>query len=90
MAHYDKLDLSGSFDPSLEEPTVDFPHYRKQRQEEVMGGDPVAEHHGSAFFMIVCDEGWRTSIVCSGMYEWAADWLIKVIDGRPFATKERP
>ncbi len=24
-------------------------------------------------FMVVCDEGWRESIVCNSMYEWAAD-----------------
>ena len=35
-------------------------------------------------YLISCDEGWRVHIVCSGMYEWAADWLIEVLDRRPY------
>lgn len=48
----------------------------------------VAQDDGSAtrMFMITCDEGWRLSIVCVDMYEWAADWLIKVLDRRPYAS----
>lgn len=56
------------------EPTVDFPHYVKR-----------LESPESNLWLIQCNEGWRSSVVCSGMYEWAADWLLKVIDGRPFA-----
>lgn len=40
---------------------------------------------GTQLWMIVCDEGWRESIVCSRMYEWAADWLIEQIQGKPYA-----
>lgn len=36
-------------------------------------------------YLVSCDEGWRVHIVCSGMYEWAADWLIAILDRRPYA-----
>lgn len=51
------------------------------------------EHPGSAAtrqWMIVCDEGWRQSVVCSGMYEWAADWLLALMGRQPFARGLRP
>lgn len=41
-------------------------------------------------FMIHCDEGWRLSIVCEEMYEWAADWLLGVLGRRPYAPGRRP
>lgn len=41
-------------------------------------------------WMIVCDEGWRTSIVCEGMYEWAAKWLLGVLGRNPYAPETRP
>ena len=40
-------------------------------------------------FLIVCDEGWRESIVCTGMYEWDADWLLKTLEGKPYAEETR-
>lgn len=59
--------------------TVEKPHYRK-----------VEEVHGAtATFMVICDEGWRESIVCNKMYEWAADWLIDQIQGKPYARPPR-
>jgi hypothetical protein len=56
--------------------TVDRPFYSK-----------VDEDRGTAtkLFMIVCDEGWRSSIVCNGLYEWAADWLVEQLQGKLFA-----
>lgn len=36
-------------------------------------------------YMIICDEGWRTSVVCSQMYEWAADWMLGILGRRPYA-----
>lgn len=42
------------------------------------------EKSATKWFFIVCDEGWRSSIVCEHMYEWCADWLIELIQGRPF------
>lgn len=55
--------------------TPEHPLYAKLRQE----GD------ATSMFMITCDEGWRTSIVCTGMYEWAADWLLTVLGRQPYA-----
>lgn len=48
----------------------------------------VDHHDGSAtqMWFIICDEGWRESIVCEQMYGWAADWLIGVLDRRPFPS----
>lgn len=40
-------------------------------------------------YMVAVDEGWRQSVLCSGMYEWAADWLIEQLQGKPFAPEHR-
>lgn len=45
---------------------------------------------GTQLYGISCNEGWRLSIVCSGMYEWAADWLLEVLGRRPYAPHWRP
>ena len=55
--------------------TTEHPHYRKIEDQS----------HATKLFFIVCDEGWRESIVCSGMYEGVADWLIEKLQGNPFA-----
>lgn len=62
------------------EGTEQSPVYRKV--EEGKGG-------ATRTFMIVCNEGWRESIVCNGMYEWAADWLVELIQGKPYADGPR-
>lgn len=61
--------------------TVESPVYRKMQHD-----------NGAATktFFIICDEGWRESIVCGDMYEWAADWLISVIQGKPYAPGTHP
>jgi hypothetical protein len=46
--------------------------------------------HATPIFGISCDEGWRQSIVSTGMYEWTADWLVDELQGKPFAPKTRP
>lgn len=48
----------------------------------------VAQNDGAATqrFMILCDEGWRLSIVCAGMYGWAADWLLPILGRRPYSA----
>lgn len=53
--------------------------YRKFKQD-----DGAATPH----FGIVCDEGWRESIVCTGMYEFVADWLLAIVSGHPYAKLE--
>jgi hypothetical protein len=54
------------------EPSEDHPRYHKLRENTSTG----------SLFMIIVDEGWRTSILCSGMYERDADWLVSVIQGK--------
>jgi hypothetical protein len=41
----------------------------------------------SNFYMITCDEGWRTLIVCTDLYENVADWLVGVLGRIPYAHK---
>jgi hypothetical protein len=64
-----------------EDVTPDKPYYSKF---------PEDQETATRFFGISCNEGWRSSIVCTGMYEWAADWLVDQLQGKPFANKERP
>lgn len=48
----------------------DAPRYAKALQ---------AESKATAMFMITVDEGWRSWILCTDMYEWAADQLLEVL-----------
>ena len=52
----------------------------------------VLEDTGDATdrYMITCCEGWRTMIVCEGMYKWAAEWLLGVLGDRPYADGNAP
>lgn len=50
---------------------------------------PHDDEWSTQLYMIVCDEGWRTSIVCEQMYGWAADWLLDVLANRPYAPEAR-
>lgn len=63
---------------SPNEPSPEKPFYAKVRYDR----PPV---HATKLFLVVCHEGWRESIVCTGMYEWAADWLVEQLQGRPYA-----
>jgi len=56
------------------------PVYSKIRQAE--GETPL--------YMVSIDEGWRSSILCADVYEWAADWLVEQLQGKPFAPGRRP
>lgn len=60
-----------------EEATVSNPIYRK-----------VAQDHCGAttLYMITCDEGWRSSIVCCDMYEHVADWMLERLGRHPYAA----
>lgn len=42
------------------------PLYRKVKQSR-------------GLFLIVCDEGWRASVLCSGMYENDADFVLRLL-----------
>lgn len=52
------------------------PVYRKVDQD----GDGATR-----MFMITCDEGWRSSIVCADVYEHVADWLLAILGRQPYA-----
>lgn len=62
-------------------PTPENPHYETVREEHP---------EGTKLYMVTVDEGWRSTIVCGGMYEWAADWLVEQLQGKPFAPVHRP
>jgi hypothetical protein len=34
---------------------------------------------GTNLWMIVVDEGWRSWILCTDMYDWAADGLLEIL-----------
>lgn len=59
----------------VHEASPEKPQYRKQRQD-----DDKASRMATQMFMIVVDEGWRTWILCTDMYEWAADGLLAVLE----------
>jgi len=50
---------------------------------------PHDDGGATQLYFITCDEGWRSSIVCEGMYGWAADWLLTVLGSQPFAPGAR-
>ena len=54
--------------------SVEHPVYSKILQ---------TDNKATKLFMIIVNEGWRESIMCTNMYEWAADWLLKVLQDRP-------
>jgi len=61
--------------------TPDAPVYTKRKQDERLGlrvVDAVMPERptGTQFWSIDVDEGWRTWILCTDMYEWAADELL--------------
>lgn len=45
------------------------PEYRKQRQSSP----------GTQMFMVIVDEGWRSWILCTDMYESKAEHLVEVL-----------
>lgn len=53
-------------------PSEEAPAYTKVRQRRDDGTL-------SSLCMIVCDEGWRTTILCSGVYERDADFLLELL-----------
>lgn len=71
----------GPAPPPAAVPSEECPVYRAR---------PDAPDAAFAQWMVECDEGWRSTIVGSGMYEWAARWLAETLQGRPFAPGVRP
>jgi len=60
------------------EASPEHPLYRKVAQEW---------DGGTQLFAIEVNEGWRSLTLCGDMYEWAADWLIGQIQGKPLAPE---
>jgi hypothetical protein len=61
-------------------PTPEHPYYAKVLHDLRGQKTPM--------FFIICDEGWRTSIVCERLYEQTADWLVGQIQGKPYIAGE--
>lgn len=61
-------------------PSPEQPVYRRLHQGDDSGG--------TRLFMITCDEGWRTHIVCADVYEHVADWLLGILGRQPFAQAQ--
>ncbi len=61
--------IPGRRDPALP-PSETAPLYYKVLQ------NPEA---ATETYLIVCDEGWRQSIVCADVQRWAVDWLLALI-----------
>ena len=57
------------------EPTPDAPVYSKVSQEDDEGA--------TQFWCIQVNEGWRSWILCTDMYEWAADDLLRRLRALP-------
>lgn len=55
--------------------TPESPVYTKQ--------DSTPEGQATKQFTVWVDEGWKSWPLCDGMYEWAADGLIDMIQGHP-------
>ena len=70
-----------------------------QPTSEALSDDPfpdspvfekVEEDHGATpTYMIVVKESWRESILCGGMYGWAADWLVRQLNDLEGVRKDR-
>jgi hypothetical protein len=56
--------------PEAKTASPEEPQYRKQREDTT---------HATKMWMIVVDEGWRSWILCTDMYEWAADGLLEIL-----------
>lgn len=69
--------------PTTDEPTEEHPRYRTFLDEKTA-------NKATALYMVICDEGWRQTVVCSGMYRWAAEWIVEELQGKPYAPGRRP
>lgn len=58
--------------------TPEKPQYSKFRHDPCL--HVKAAESAGTFWGIQVDEGWRSWILCSNMYEWAADGLLEVLE----------
>jgi hypothetical protein len=68
---------SGSYVQPPPEASERHPIYKKYAHNE---------SRATQLWFIVCDEGWRSSIVCERMYEHVADWLLAQLGRTPYAN----
>lgn len=61
---------------TLDKASPESPQYRKQEQSLEYRNQKKS---ATKMFMIVVDEGWRSWILCTDMYEWAADDLLGIL-----------
>jgi hypothetical protein len=73
---FDMCDDHDMRDPVDEPASPEKPIYQAVRQDD---------GYATPRYMIVCDEGWRQSIVCEDMYDWAAAWMVSVLGRRLYA-----
>jgi hypothetical protein len=66
VAHRIELERKQSAPPS-----EDNPHYKKFRQD--------GPKSATALFAIEVDEGWRSWILATDMYDWAADAMLEIL-----------
>lgn len=79
ISAFDRCDNTAMDDPPIEEPASEArPLYRKVRHANGDGSQAV-----SPLFMITVDVGWRVSILCTGMHECQADWVLDKFAHRP-------
>jgi len=48
------------------------------------------QHQAGRLFMITCNEGWRSAILCDSMYEDDADWLLLILGRQPRRVTPMP
>jgi hypothetical protein len=65
----------------IERGTEAKPFYAKAQQER----DAISTN----LWMVTVNEGWRSTIVASGMYEYVADWLVLELQGKVFPRPPR-
>lgn len=75
-----RLGLVDSLYPNDLPASQEAPIYRKVAKRNDVGTD---------WWYIVCDEGWRSSIVCENMYEWSADWMLSVLERKSYAKENK-
>ena len=66
--------------------------------KDALSGDASEEHpvytiiphdgqSATPVYYITCNEGWRSHIVCERMYRYVAEWLVEILQGKPYAEE---
>jgi hypothetical protein len=82
--------------PESVPPLTSMPPTARETQQMTQAATPPSEEapvyskvlgEHSNLWMITYDEGWRSSILCTGMYERDADWLLSLLGRTPRAAR---